>query len=191
MSTHSDAMAHDDQRQYLDSDELKEYRKMVETAAASSEQSVFGNGTFAHAQIVIEVMFRSASKAVKMMADRTKDNIYSSPSITKEVEDFLLRGGNLQIVATEGIGDSDEKFWALVCGRPSVEVREMPLGLKDDLKEDLAFHLLIGDERNVRYEHDSRVRKAIVSFNDADYAKSCSELFDLVWGMSEVAEKAA
>jgi hypothetical protein len=159
-------------------DELVDYRRMVGSAAVSERSSVLGNGTLAHARIVIETLFRAARETVQLMADHQSDDIYSDPRVRDEVVDFLARGGRMQIIRElHHDASNHEVFWKLVEGKGNVEIRDLP----ETLHKVMRFHLLIADKKNVRVEDDRELRKAIVGFNDCGLASSSIELFDSIW----------
>lgn len=159
-------------------DQLSDYRRMVSSAVVSERSAVFGNGTLAHARIVIETLFRSARELVQLMADHQSDDIYSDPRVRDEVVDFLARGGRMEIIRElHHDSTNDEIFWKLVQGKSNVVIRDLP----ETLQKVMRYHLLIADRKSVRVEDDRELRKAIVGFNDNGLASSSIELFDSIW----------
>ena len=90
--------------------ELKQYREMVEVLARTSSSEVIGNSSTAHAQVVVEAMFRYGSGDAVLFTGSANPKIYGDDRVVNAAVDFLSRGGNsLTIIAEKSVADVSDQ----------------------------------------------------------------------------------
>src|SRR5258706_16322970 len=78
---------------------LAEYAKLVAERLAARDGKPFPNGSIAHAQVIIETMFRSAVQRIRIVTGELNEHVYGSPAIMDSASQFLsLPGRSLEIV---------------------------------------------------------------------------------------------
>lgn len=170
------------------------YKKMVDDYLENDSSIVFGNITIAHAQYVIQRLFKSAQKNIKILSGTCAEFFYDkiSSDFKAAALDLADRQGNIKIITCdEDCGKFVDSFEAINeevkgKGKPPV-IDYTPAIYKGDRNK--LRHFIVVDDKRYRLESPHEVLKennvteikAEVCFNGGEIAKGLSSQFDVIY----------
>ncbi len=141
-------------------DKLKNYSDAINELAISKSGSTFPNNDIKHASIVIATILKHSHKEVVIYEDDLSGNVLDNTQVhclEDSINDFVIRGGVLNIVVNKGNGRLselgkklcfyDEKFRNNVCVKLATEQFKKAVQFRGEK----AF-FCVGDKRMYRVE---------------------------------------
>ena len=167
--------------------QLIEYRKRVERLAHARTGEGINNGSFDHAAIIIEQMFKSAESQIGILTNNLNARVYAREAILEEAKMFLAQGDRSARILLESTDDAifrEHPFFEHIRNNDNVEVRRVPASLRAAYD----YHFLIMDNDSYRYEPTKDGPSAVAAFGDHEGAKNLSKIFDIIWGGSALVD---
>jgi tyrosyl-tRNA synthetase len=163
---------------------INEYRDAVAKLAENDINAVFPNDGNAHALVVFEQMFKTASNSISIAAASLCGEFTNNKRYIDSVKSFLEKAGSqlrLLINNPEEIPNSD--FFKSIKDFDNVSLRST----EDTLStaQHSPVHLCIGDNKMYRIEYDIQNRKAYCNFNDKGRAEGLLRVFDTLFEKSD------
>ena len=162
-----------------DNKSIEEYKIAIERLAKNQSDLVFNNSGIEHAAIVLSNIFKN-SDVVKIYANDMNGEISSQGCYNQSINEFISRGGNLQIVL-DNITNISSTLRSII-NKKSAEIKISNNEFRDSLKfiskNNQLNYFAVGDNKMVRIEVDNKSHKALCSFNLPDTGKVLSNFFD-------------
>jgi hypothetical protein len=175
----------------------KAYKDYLKELAQNRKNVVFFNSSAEHASAVMSTIFQNSENLVKVFAGGLTGEVSSSPEYRKSLDNFLRRGGRLQILLEEYNADCPPinidllRFYKLKSTN-QVVVKTHPENYfikRKDADEGGKIHFCVADSRMYRIETDTLNYLAEGNFNDEKTAKALDVLFDSVFNGTTAKEE--
>ena len=161
---------------------LDEYRDEVDRLILERRSETIGNGTQAHAAVIVERMFKFASDHMRILTRGFDPQIYGQPELLDAAEPFLANpDARVDVIVEEWQEGYVEHhpFLERFGGRANLRVRTM----EPEIADIVGLNFSVMDDYGARVEHEPRSVKAVASFGDVPFAQS------LIWHFDDLAEK--
>lgn len=123
----------------------------------------FNNDT-THANIVICVGIRHATKHVRLLSQRLEPSLYSGEWFQEELSGFLERGGRLDVLIETAVSP-EHPVMKLASQSEQVTVKRIP----DEDQEKYKFNFMVVDDDGLRLENDrEKIEATVVFYHDDD-----------------------
>jgi len=167
----------------------EEYRRLIERYASSRVDKRVSNGLPAHAAILIEAMFKTASAEMRIFSKDLNEDVFCSNEMIQAVVTFVAKPySTLKILLEkkpdDGWVESHSLFQALrkLDAHGVVEV----LPAVGNYAEGKAEHFAVMDDDGYRFEFDHDSCQAVANFNESTVAKKLISAFDEAFALSKV-----
>jgi hypothetical protein len=160
--------------------DLSEYRTRVEHAASESDGSILYNGSAAHAQIIVETLFRRAKSTASVLSGGMNNLVYGHPDTISAVELFVQRGGKIDAIVDGPIDGGSEEENIFIRTFQNVDRVTIKRVNKDQLHT-FEYHLFVADDDKFRFEPHKADKAAIAVFGDTALATTLLKLFRRLW----------
>lgn len=163
---------------------MDDYREKVERLARERTGEPFYNSSIDHAGVIIEKMFRHATREVCIVTSRLNGRVFGGDEVVREARGFLSNADHRVRILMEDDGSS------LSEGHPFVEeLRQHPKGYQikqmgETVANELSFHFTVADEDCYRFEQDKSKWEAIAVFGDTRGAERMRSVFETIWNSS-------
>jgi hypothetical protein len=160
-----------------------EYRDLVKLLAERKISLNIDNGYEDHARALIETIFSSSKKSIKIYSGKLDKDFYGKGSLSTSFSDFLKNNekATLEIIVDDGL--RKEELTSLQSNFPG---RFVFFDLSaTEIRPNEGRHFIVGDGVSYREEKlhslDDSVKecKAVANFNDPKKAGALSDCFDL------------
>lgn len=154
------------------------YREYVELCAFSDKPSgVILNRSAAHAAVVLEYLFRSATARVRILTRQLSADVYGVPAVVAAAVAFLRDhpGATIAILAERGVDRGTHPLIRAVDQQDlgaQLSLRFVPNAVKA-----YPFNFAVADGIHYRFEESRENREAIVQFRDGAFAENLDRLF--------------
>lgn len=158
-------------------DDLEEYRARVQLARLNASKDNIYNSSQRHASVLIEELITGAKAHVRIVCRSLSIGSYGSDAVFTAVEEFLDRGGKLDVVVSAPELDATQAnpFIAKFSPDARVSIVTAPKVLAL-----IKFDFLVTDGRSYRFESDHAKSVARANFNDETFAENLEELFQVI-----------
>lgn len=162
----------------VDAGDLDAYRKFVAERAASADGHTFFNRSAAHAAIVIEYLFRGASREMNIMTGELHQPVYAAPAVISAAVEFLTKHptAEIHIISEKLIDPSHPMLKGLadagLSGRVSTKLLESTVAAKMP-----PVHFAVADGRSFRFEPDKRLMEAVIQFGEEGIGNRLDSFF--------------
>lgn len=160
---------------------MDEYLQLIEKAIKNRDGTPLPNGTLDHARMLMEAMFRTASKSLRILTGTLNARVYGTPEAIERAKQFLANPAHTLSIIFE------EPFTAEQADRHPLlaAVRHFPnvklYSLKPELRDRISSHFAVTDEDSYRYEADKTKPSAVAAFGDKEgMAGTLTKTFDLL-----------
>jgi len=166
---------------------LEYYRDQIDRLLrGESSEKFMLNGSEEHAAIIIERMFATAKKDMKIMTRRLDPAIYAGEEVLAQMESFASDPSTSTKIIVEDIpveSLSVHGMYGYHKALPNVEIRR----LRADIADQLKFNFSVMDSEKYRFEADKTAVNATVRVDDPRFANEAAEYFDALWEISTAA----
>lgn len=155
--------------------DIAAYKDRVFALAAKRDGEAVYNGSPDHAAIIVERIFASAERHVRLLTGDLEVKVYGDPAVVQAARRFLSKPEHKLDILVES--DAFGTSHPLVDGMGklgNLEVRRVP----DDLSERVPYHFMTGDTDCFRFERDKNSHTAVAAFGDAAAATNLNGIFD-------------
>jgi hypothetical protein len=157
---------------------LLNYRDLIAKRIADRDGTPLPNGTLLHAAMLMEAMFSSASKSIRILTGSLNARVYGSPEVIACARQFLATSGHsLEIIFEDEIDeDAVARHPLLASLGPGANVRLWKL--KSVFRKKIVAHFALMDDDSYRFEADKTKPSAIAAFGDKVFCKTLSGFFE-------------
>ena len=163
---------------------MNEYREKVRRLAIERNGEAFFNASEDHAAIIVENMFRSASREVCIFTRNLAPRIYGREAGVEWAEIFLSddKEHSLRVILREGDLTTLETnpLYRAVKGARNVSFA----ALDDETHDAVEVSFMVTDGDSYRFEPDKNKCEAVAAFN-SDSAKTLQSIFERMWKVSK------
>lgn len=159
---------------------LDEYRKRVAELARTRTGEPIANGSFEHAAIIIEQMFKSANKHISILSGNLNPRVYGRDQVVDEAKLFLAQSNHTAKILLESDDQllvNDHPFFECLKNNHNLEVRIVPTNLRDKYK----YHFLVMDGDSYRFEPEKDEPTAVAAFGDKETSERMTDIFSVLW----------
>lgn len=170
--------------------ELQEYREKVFAAAERRDgQEPIFNGSFEHASVVMEAMFKHANESINILTGWLNPEVYAQHSVVVAARDFMLYHESAQVrILIEDHAEWMIKVHPLILvlnevaeqTNNAIQIKGVPTSVVDSYN----YHFTVMDSDCFRYEDDRSKPAAVAVFGNHDTATHLSSIFDAIWDYS-------
>lgn len=163
---------------------VEEYRQKVKRLALERTGEAFYNASEDHAAIIVENMFRTATREVCILSRHLAPRIYGRDEGVSWATIFLadneehsmrilLREGDLSILSSNPLYQS-------IKNSKNVFVR----AIEDGFFDELPYRFLVTDGDSYRFEPDHSKCSAIAAFGSGQEGPKLQRVFEVLWNAS-------
>lgn len=166
---------------------MNEYRRRVENLARARNGEPIANGSYDHAAVIVEQMFKNAKQQVSILTGNLNARVYGREEVLEEAKLFLAHSSHSARILLEEQDDgafSDHPFFEELGGNTNLEIRYVPA----DIKQLYDYHFLAMDCDSYRFEPKKDEPVAVAAFGDESGAKNLLKIFDAMWEVGEKVE---
>ena len=165
---------------------VSNYRRKIDRAISERTGEIILNGSHAHAAIIIERMFASAKKKMRILSLDFDPRIFGVEETVEQAQLFLgLSDRNAQILIEDKtkIIPRSHPFLNTLLKNSNLQFKL----LRGDLREIVDLNFALMDDCGLRYEGDeSGSSSAFARFQESDpLVTRLSKLFDNLWNFSQ------
>lgn len=158
-----------------------DYRSFVEACAFSEEPSgVILNRSAAHAAVVLEYLFRSAERRVRILTNQLSSDVYGLDGVVAAAVGFLRDhpAATIDILAEQRVDRAAHPL--LTAADAAGQGARLSLRFVPGASARYQFNFAVADGVNYRFEESRENREAIVQFRDGDFARDLDALFEMI-----------
>lgn len=163
---------------------MDDYREEVERFATERTGAPFYNSSIDHAAVIIEKIFRHASKEVCIVSSHLNARVFGRDEVVEEAQAFLGNGTHRIRVIIEDEPDTLSEGHAMIreFGKHpgSVAIKRMSPKVREMVK----YHFTVADGDSYRFEPDKSKWEAVAAFGDTKGAENLRKVFDVIWDAS-------
>ncbi len=159
---------------------MNEYRAMVTRAAWLRDGKPIFNGSYDHAQVLVENLFEHAHESFDILTGELNPRVFGATKVLGQAENYLaLKGTKIRVLVQEpdSIDYVDNTFIKKFGEKDDVEFRQIVPGIA----EEIGYHFIVMDKDSYRFEGDINSENAIAAFGDKKNADHLSEIFEKIW----------
>jgi hypothetical protein len=160
-------------------EEFGSYKARVKEARLRGADDVIYNTSVAHAAILVEELFNSASERVGILCRNLNGEAYALPEVIAAAQKFLDHPKATLTLLIETEIDQHHAFLREVAHDPRYR-NQVTLRSPVDLPAGAGFNFMVADRRGYRYEEDANVPNAIACFNAPDVAGPMDDLIEKI-----------
>ena len=162
---------------------MEDYKRLVDSARLANDGAVIYNGSIDHAKILVESLFESANKHVRILSGDLDPRVYGTTEVIEKARIFLANPRAKIQILVENLDDEFFRHHTLqrLLGE---EVLKDQIEVKRTTVESpyrFDFHMMSADENSYRYEGDKTKPEAIAAFGDDGVCKNLVSVFDTLW----------
>lgn len=164
---------------------MKQYRNKVQMAAANRTGTPLYNGSLSHAAVLAEEMFGNSNKCVNIFSGNFNARVYGTSDLVEKARQFLSDTQHKVRILLENpsaVDAEDHLFVREFSDNDDVEFKSLPDGVVGDID----YHFIVMDGDSYRFEGDKSEPTAIAAFGDHEGGGKLTEIFETLWGVSEV-----
>lgn len=147
----------------MSTDSLNAYAGALDKALKNQTAFTNFNKDIQHATVIVCMAFRHAENRIRLLSQKLDPVLYGGKWFKDEAEDFLKRGGRLDILVESDV-DPTHPVMDLMKGerRSQVSMKRVP----DTSRSGYTFNFMLVDDIGFRFEHDRNNYEALVMFNE-------------------------
>lgn len=166
----------------------EDYRRLIERYAASSVDKRVSNGLSAHAAILIETMFKTASSEMRIFSRDLNEEVFCSNEMIQAIVTFVAKPySTLKILLEKKPDDGWSNSHSLLQSLRKLDVHGtvevMPA--VGNYAAGKAEHFAVMDDDGYRFEFDHDNCQAVANFNESMVAKKLISAFDQAFELSK------
>ncbi len=164
-----------------------EYRKRVEILASERTGETIANGSFDHAAIIIQQMFKSAEHQVSILTGNLNARVYGRAEVVEEAKLFLAQGDHsarFLLESEDSLLFRDHPLFERLRHNENLEARIVP----EEMRNQYKYHFLVMDDDSYRFEPTKDGPTAVAAFGDKDTVRNLAEIFAIIWDVSKKVE---
>lgn len=170
-------------RRVLTLEEIDRYRQMIGRLARGRIDQIIPNGHPAHAAVLVEAMFDSAQRDVRIFTGSLAPEAYDQPYLVSAAKRFLEKPATrLRILIQKPLSRQaleQRLFFSELQDTKKVEIRTAT----GSYSLDDANHFAVMDECGFRYELQHEATQAIANFRAPGIAGQLVTVFDSAFAM--------
>ncbi len=165
---------------------LEEYEKKVIECASNPEcVEVILNNDIRHATILIEQMFKHATRTVKLLSVSLNAALYNQTNVLNAMRVFLAKENTRLEIVTE----------KEICSENNKELLNILNECKDKVGRNVAqpwlsnqykYNFLVSDNSTYRFEGDKNKHEATAEFHNKKRASKLNKVFDKIYELATV-----
>lgn len=160
------------------------YRRLIERLIRERSGETVLNGSFLHASIINECMFKNAQSSLSVLTRRFSKDVFGSNAFIAAFKESAKQGCSVRILI-ECIDDdtiSSHPLLDAMLEHSGLEVRKLPCHAADEIE----CNYTIMDDDSYRFEQDKTEAVAVATFGDKEgFAETLNGHFDWAWENSE------
>ena len=161
-----------------------DYRLLIERLARERTGETVLNGSFSHASVINECMFRNSSSAISVLTRRLAPDVFGTDQFISAFGESGEKGTKVTILVEEASSEylAEHPLAQALRNHPCVMIRRLSAKHADDVE--VNYTIMDGD--SYRFERDKRKAVAVASFGGSQ--SFCGRLknhFDFYWSESE------
>jgi len=165
---------------------IEEYTEAVNYFAEQKDDMLFTNKGKDHAAIVLCAMLKNAEGKVDIFSGSLNRDVADDTRFLDALKEFIDSGKTLRVLLESDIPTEPSKALNMVMDAAKKSKLVQYKTLKEEDKEKMSklfkdgqlHHFAVADRRALRLETDAIDFKALVSFNDPEYAGSLQIMFN-------------
>lgn len=164
---------------------LNRYREYVQAKSATDGPGeVFLNRTLDHAAIIIEFLFRKASRQMEILTGSLNENVYCKPKTLEAVNDFLAKDdAKMAIILENNIQIREHGLFKLAADSNATDKISWHL-VPTNMIPTYKYHFALSDGCHFRFEQDRKQPEALVQFNNCQIGGNLHSIFEDIRGFS-------
>jgi hypothetical protein len=165
--------------------DLANYREFVDQIATAADGRVILNRSAAHAAIIVEYLFRTATREVNILTGRLFERVYGAPGVVAAALAFFRDhpAARLCIVSEEPI-DQAHPLMSALKKVPSISERIDHRILKSEVAKATPYHFAVADGSSFRFEREKTAMEAIVQFGEKAVGQKLNSTFRSLYAQS-------
>jgi hypothetical protein len=156
---------------------LRDYRALIARSIRERDGSPIPNGTLAHATVLMEAMFQTASRKIRILTGELNPRVYGTPEVVAYSRQFLADSDHSLEIIFEGDFDENQaaRHPLLSAAGPGANLRLWKL--KPDFRSRVISHFALMDDDTYRFEADKTKSSAVAAFGNKEFTKVLSDVF--------------
>jgi hypothetical protein len=162
----------------------KAYKSYIDDLSKNGKDTLFINSSASHASIVLSAIFKTAKNCIKMLSGNLAGDVSASLSYQNEIENYLDRGGSLEIILDNFSEENPPKILDLLKFHKSINPNKILLKstsakvFKESENGKSQVHFCVADDRMYRLEIDTNKYVAEGNFNNANEVANLTKTFE-------------
>lgn len=182
---------------------IEDYKNFVKKSADDLNDVLVANGESIHSQITSANIFRTTKNKLEIYTTGFRENINEGIDEYEFFKYLQIALKNLPLVKVLVDTNCDTNVVTLIEAeqklRPNnIFIHQTKRDIRDEINNKFVnfkkvhnlttndFHFQIGDDSKLRLEYDSENKKALVNFNNPEFAKILSNIFNKAFDKSRI-----
>lgn len=166
--------------------EIKAYRDHIKRLASERNGETVFNGSADHAAVIMESLFSSAQKCVRILTGDLNAKVYGATPVVQRARQFLGHEDHkIQIIVEDLNVSGSHPLVEELADEDGFEMYQ----LDADVAQRVSFHFSTADDDCFRFEREKNSHAAIAAFGDADTTQHLNSVFDDLLELSAPVDK--